>query len=170
MSTQLPSPWYKQKWPWFVISFPLLTVLAGIITYKIAADNPHSLVQDDYFKEGLAINQSLAKQEQAITQGIRAILTMDRESQLILVNLSSIQAASTQPLAEELKLTFSHPTQQKKDRIVILSRLSNNEFAAQLPELPKAYWHVRLMDKSERWLIKSRWLIPQNQQIEISNL
>jgi len=37
-------PWYKQFWPWFLISIPLLTVIAGIITLIIALKNPDYLV------------------------------------------------------------------------------------------------------------------------------
>ncbi len=32
-------PWYKQFWPWFVISLPATAVVAGLITVVIAVQN-----------------------------------------------------------------------------------------------------------------------------------
>ena len=39
-------PWYRQFWPWLLISIPLLTVIAGIITLMIALKHPDQLVVD----------------------------------------------------------------------------------------------------------------------------
>lgn len=161
MSEQQPKSWFKQAWPWFVFSIPVLTVIAGIITYQIAAERPHSMVQDDYFKKGLAINQSLAKQEQAKLLGLNADLQVDKQSQLLSVKLhGQTQAAS-------LQLMFSHPTQEKLDQLVSLSLLSSDEFVAQMPELPQAHWHIRLTDNQQSWLLKDRWHYPEMSHITI---
>ena len=50
-------PWYQQAWPWFLISLPASAVIGGIITLMLAVNSPNALVVDDYYKEGLAINQ-----------------------------------------------------------------------------------------------------------------
>ena len=60
-----PPPWYRQFWPWLLISIPLLTVIAGVATIWIASREPVALVHDDYYKEGLAINQNLARDRAA---------------------------------------------------------------------------------------------------------
>ena len=101
MTEENQKPGYKQAWPWFVISIPLLTVVAGIITFMIAAEKPHSMVQDDYFKKGLAINQSLAKQENAKNLGLNATVDMESDAGLLTVKF----AGSTIP-AKQIKLIF----------------------------------------------------------------
>ena len=40
MTEENQKPGYKQAWPWFVISIPLLTVVAGIITFIISMYHP----------------------------------------------------------------------------------------------------------------------------------
>ena len=55
-------PWYRQFWPWFLIALPATVVVAGLTTWWIAAHKADSLVVDDYYKEGLAINRQLRKQ------------------------------------------------------------------------------------------------------------
>jgi len=176
---QQTTPWYKNRWAWLVFSIPLLTIVAGVITYRIAADNPHSLVQDDYFKKGLAINLSLEKQNRAHEYGIRARVSQDKDGQLLLLKLDSLISSQTLPAKEvekinttnfnfepeNLLLTFSHPTQEKLDFQITLERLSLGEYAAQLPDLVQTFWYVRLSDQQENWLLKSRWHYPSEQQL-----
>lgn len=162
MTEENPKPGYKQAWPWFVISIPLLTVVAGIITFMIAANKPHSMVQDDYFKKGLAINQSLAKQEKAKELGLNGVLQMESDAGLLTVKFEGETVA-----AKQIKLIFSHPTKENFDKIVTLDKLANNEYIGQLPQLAKAYWYVRILDTEESWLIKTRWSIPGDKQISL---
>lgn len=157
-------PWYKQGWPWFVISFPILTVFAGIATYIIAANQPHSMVQDDYFKKGLAINQSIEKQELAIRKNLTALINAKQDSGLVSIDLQGDNITASQ-----LQLVFSHPTQTTRDRQITLDRLAANEFVGQLPELPQAFWHIRLSDQNDSWHLKSRWHFPENSQLHIKS-
>jgi hypothetical protein len=58
-------PWYRQFWPWFLIALPATSVVAGLTTLAIAIRNQDSLVRDDWYKDGKAINQSLARDAEA---------------------------------------------------------------------------------------------------------
>jgi hypothetical protein len=46
----LPTPWYRQFWPWFIIVLPASAVVAGLLTFWLAATNPDPVVidQNDY--------------------------------------------------------------------------------------------------------------------------
>lgn len=175
-----PLPWYKQKWPWLIMSLPFLTIIAGIITYNIAANKPASLVNDDYFKEGLAINKSLGRQRIARELGLIAEFSVDTESKLLTINLKKNAAnlkkntnnnmsaeENSNLISSHLILSFSHPTQQKHDKKIQLSPITETEFVAELPEIVQADWHINLRDNSDLWEIKSRWLYPQNQSLLI---
>jgi hypothetical protein len=70
-------PWYRQFWPWFIIALPATAVVAGLITLYIATVNRDTLVRDDYYKEGLALNQDLARSRRAADLGITAELAYD---------------------------------------------------------------------------------------------
>ncbi|WP_444994093.1 FixH family protein [Aliikangiella sp. IMCC44359] len=158
-------PWYQQKWPWLIISLPLLTVIAGIITYQIAANKPHSMVKDDYFKEGLAINQSITKLENARAIDLKATINIDKDAELMFIKLSTNNSVPVK--ATSIKVFFSHPTQAKLDQTILFEKLSSDEFVAAPPQLPQAYWHIRIMDEQENWLLKKRWHYPENNHLEI---
>ncbi len=61
--------WYKQFWPWFLIALPGSVVIASVATIIIAIKNPDSIVVDDYYKAGLAINRDLSREQLAIQTG-----------------------------------------------------------------------------------------------------
>ena len=54
-----------QFWPAFIVALPATTVVAGISTLIIANNVKDSPVSDNYYKEGLAINQELSRRETA---------------------------------------------------------------------------------------------------------
>ncbi len=162
-TTEVIEPWYKQGWPWTLIAIPFLTVVAGVITIIIASNTDDSLVQDDYYKKGLAINSNLALTQFAADNQIAATAYFDQASKLLLVKLSSGLELPT-----SLTLTLSHPTLDQKDRSYKLSQLVGNEYAAEIDSIEAAFWHVSINDESEKWQLKARWLYPDVKQIDIT--
>jgi hypothetical protein len=53
-------PWYREPWPWILMSGPAVVVVAGVATAWIAFATADSLVAEDYYKRGLTINDRLA--------------------------------------------------------------------------------------------------------------
>lgn len=165
MTKHSEKPWYKEKYLWMVISLPILTVVAGVTTVIIAYNQSDSLVNDDYFKQGLAINVSLAKQKYAQQIGLSAKLEFDIESQLLLVNLKADKA-----IKGSILLDLSHPTKKQLDKKITLSLLSGNDFVADLPKLNPSYWYVKLQDENQQWILKSRWKLPEQKILIINPL
>ncbi|MFH0934336.1 MAG: FixH family protein, partial [Pseudomonadota bacterium] len=60
-----PKPWYREPWPWFLMSLPATAVIAGVATVVIAIQSADGMVVGDYYKAGLAINQTLARDNAA---------------------------------------------------------------------------------------------------------
>jgi len=156
------TPWYKQGWPWALISIPLLTIIACSVTIYIAFNTDDSLVKDNYYKEGLAINQSIKRIEHA--RSISAIATIEIDKQANLIHLN-FQSSQTPP--NRIVLKFSHPTLENKDQDFELAHLTGDDYAAELNNLEEAYWHIHLEDGSKTWLLKSRWLYPNKSKISI---
>lgn len=67
-------PWYKQLWPWLLISLPASAVFGGIATFVLAVNSPNALVADDYYKQGLAINQQTERLRTAAELGLEGLL------------------------------------------------------------------------------------------------
>ena len=62
-------PWYRQRWPWILMAGPAAVLVAGAITTWIAFSTSDGLVAQDYYKQGLAVNKVLAKEEAAARLG-----------------------------------------------------------------------------------------------------
>jgi hypothetical protein len=117
-------PWYRQFWPWFLIALPATVVVAGLSTWWIAARNADSLVVDDYYKDGLAINQRLFKQERARELGISARLEYLGDA--IEVTL----AGEIEPPA--LALNLLHPMDADLDQQLSLAKIQPGVYRARL--------------------------------------
>ena len=66
------NPWYREPWPWIIMSGPAAVIVAGVITTWIAFATSDGLVADDYYKRGLAVNAVLKREQTATQRGIQA--------------------------------------------------------------------------------------------------
>ena len=53
---------------------PAVVIVAGVITLWLAVRSSDGLVTDDYYKQGLAVNQVLERDHRAAALGLRADL------------------------------------------------------------------------------------------------
>jgi hypothetical protein len=54
-------PWWKHGHLWLVIAGPVAVVVAGLTTVWIAVRSPDPVVAEDYYRRGMEINQTLAR-------------------------------------------------------------------------------------------------------------
>lgn len=54
-----PAPWWKFGYVWLVLAGPAVVVVASFITLYLAVTRPDQLVSDDYYRQGININQTL---------------------------------------------------------------------------------------------------------------
>jgi len=159
-------PWYKQGWPWALIAIPVLTMIGAITTIIIASNTSDTLVHDDYYKKGLAINSRLERLELAQSMSIIAKVDIDSSTNLISIKLSSDKNHPSQ-LSEEMSINFFHPTLKTKDQSFKLNLLSKNDYVAEIINLEPAYWHIQIEDNTQTWLLKARWLYPDKTKLII---
>ena len=138
------APWYKQFWFWFLIFFPALAIVAGIITINIAIDNADSLVRDDYYKAGLAINEDLALDKATAERGITAKLSIDKAIGDVQVILQGELAA----LPAEITLDFIHPTIQSKDFTITATHRRDGRYLSQLAQDLHKHWYLQVSDRT----------------------
>lgn len=53
-------PWWKFGYVWMVIAGPAIVVVAGFVTLFIALKYPEQVIDEDYYRKGQEINQTLA--------------------------------------------------------------------------------------------------------------
>ena len=68
----LAKAWYREPWPWLLMAGPAIVIVAGFYTLWLAVRSDDGLVADDYYKRGLAINQTLLRAQRAEQLTLRA--------------------------------------------------------------------------------------------------
>ena len=53
-------PWWRFPLLWMVLAGPALVVVASFVTFWLAWRSPDALVSEDYYREGVEINKTLA--------------------------------------------------------------------------------------------------------------
>lgn len=51
--------WYKQFWPWLLIALLGVSVISSLVFVYIATSNQDPVVDGNYYKHGLTINEQL---------------------------------------------------------------------------------------------------------------
>lgn len=154
-------PWYRQFWPWFVIALPLTAVVASIATLVIAVRDPDGLVVDDYYKQGLAINQALGRDRQAQALGLSGLVRLDPAGGQLALTLSGLPANAD---TDDLELRLVHPTRPHLDRSLMLTRESRDAWSARLGPIAPGRWHVQLESPQGAWRLAGRLALPEQQQ------
>jgi hypothetical protein len=100
-------PWYRERWPWILMSGPAIVIVAGLFTAWLAFSSEDGLVVDDYYKQGLAINQTLGRSDAAARLGI--IAQVSQSGSRVRVVLQGATAPAV------LSLRLVHPTRAGMD-------------------------------------------------------
>lgn len=150
-------PWYRQFWPWMLIGLPAIAVIASFTSLFIAIDKADDTVADNYYKNGLAINQELAADQQAKTLGLRAQLGLDPQPQQLIVTLQGQLA----PAPAQLRAQFAHPVSADDDFTVILTAIAPGQYRGRLLQKPHGRWTVDITDPaSAAWRLREEIAIP----------
>src|SRR5512139_3665322 len=140
------NPWYREPWPWILMSGPAAAIVAGAITCWIAIATADGLVADDYYKRGLAVNAVLKRQAAAERRRIDA--RFERHAGGIRVRLRG-----DAPPALILKL--AHATRAGLDVRLRLEPAGAGLYQAPLPTLAPGRWRLILEDPRAEWRVIS---------------
>ncbi|MDX1375495.1 MAG: FixH family protein [Burkholderiales bacterium] len=144
-------PWYREPWPWILMAGPAAVVVAGIVTVWLAVSSADGLVAEDYYRQGLAINRVIEREEAARQLGLVARLE-PAPGRLV---LSLAGAPAVQPSA--LFVQLAHATRAGHDLRLRLARAADGRYEAALPALPPGRWRVSIEDPQASWRIAGTW-------------
>ncbi|MEM0954017.1 MAG: FixH family protein [Pseudomonadota bacterium] len=130
------TPWYRQFWPWFLFGLPGCVVIAGLATWWIAAHNADSVVVDDYYKEGLAINRELDKQRRADDLRLRAAVNYQDQALDVVLDGDIIPVALT--------LRLSHPMDANFDQSLQLAQINPGHYRTPMSLQGSTRWHWQI--------------------------
>lgn len=158
LTDQQPAkPWFKEPWLLFLIALPAIVVIASLNLVFVSFDKADSIVVDNYYKEGLAINQQMADLEQAKKLNLEITLHVDGD----------VLEAEVSPALNEnittLDMALRHPLDHRFDQSLTLSRDSLGNFNTILPEIKAGNWYLTVSSSTSEkpWRIKQRIQFPQ---------
>lgn len=139
----MSQPWYRERWPWLLMAGPASVLVAGAATIWIALASADGLVAEDYYRQGLAINRLLAREEAARRLGLAA--RVDLSSGII------VELQGAKP--EALFVHLAHATRAGYDVRLRLAPTLTGAYAAELPPMPPGRWRIVIEDPRGTWRI-----------------
>jgi hypothetical protein len=127
---------------------PGTVIVAGFATAWIAFSGADGLVADDYYKQGLSINRTLARDAKATAMGLGGELAV--RDGVVRVTLHPAGA-----LPDRLTLRFAHPARASDDRVVFLARRGDSSWEAPVPPLAPVPW--RAIVETPDWRIATSY-------------
>jgi len=115
-------PWYRQRWPWFLIALPATAVVGGIITAVLAVRTFDGTVSADYYKQGLAINEEVERAKLARVLGLEAQIVMAGVGEGDRVRIE-VQSTRALPADKKVLLQLIHPGRPGEDRTAMLEQI-----------------------------------------------
>lgn len=161
-------PWYREPWPWILMAGPFVVVVAGFITLWLAIKTNDGMVDNDYYKRGLAINHTLYREKLASTLGLHGKLELNQDHTRAILKLS---AASDRSLPPVLQLHVIFPAKAGKDQMVRLQPVGRGLYQGYLSPPTPGKWQLILEDAAKSWRLNGDLLVPAagtaNQQLPV---
>lgn len=138
-------PWYRQFWFWFVFG-PLIFIIGlCVFTVSLAFRYADDVVTDNYYKDGVMINQVLKQDDRAMALNLKAELNFDSTAGELLVSI-----ANAEGLPPQLTLYMDHPVKKTMDQHILLQQIAPGRYRADLSAPPEFSWYLMLVPGTER--------------------
>lgn len=154
-------PWYKHFWPCFLIGILSLSICASLAMVYVAINNADGLVKDNYYKDGLAINQVLAYDQMASQLTLQAEIHITN-NQDIAVTLFHKENFIAPP---SLSIDFIFPTRDNRDQTITLEKLNGSHYQGSAEQSLNGHWYIELKPNTSSWRLTGEIHLPQQSLI-----
>ena len=143
-----------------LISIPFSAVLFGMVMIYTATLHPDDLVVDNYYKEGMAINQTIARDAEAARLQLTASLRTN-SSEGTRFSISHARDSA-------VVLNLFHVTDSGLDREVVLYPEDDQVYGTDDPTIATllatpGIWYLQLSGSEFEWRLRSRIITPVSQ-------
>lgn len=174
MERQDTLPWYKQFWPWFIISIPATAVVAGLYMLWLSLQTMDSLVVKSDAGIDVMTERNLLAEQDARRLGINAEIAVNNETGAVVVTIAANPGSG---FPDSLQMHLRHPTLDTRDFEIVLSRAisddaGNARYAGHFTTLPSGRFYLSIM-AGDDWRLSGEWLgapltrlsaLPDNEQ------
>lgn len=143
-------PWYREPWPWILMTGPFVVVIAGSVTAWLAASGQDPVIDENYYQNGLALARRGAEEGFTRLAGPRAEIAVgaDRRIRLFLSGDHS----------EQVVLRFEPTDGSSPEQQLKLRAESPGFFSATLSSVPTSgTWRVILESPAKGWQMVGQW-------------
>ena len=142
---------------WMVLAIPAAAVVVGAVMLVLANVTWDGLVADDYYRQGMEINRSLARDAEAARLGLRASVAFPAPG-VVEVRLAGSDGAAAASAGDRLHLHFARAARAGDDVRVPITREAAGTWRGILPEMAPGKWYVEL--GNEQWRLAAPVRIP----------
>lgn len=158
-------PWYKEFWPWFLISLLAASVLFSLTFLFFSIRYYDGSIAEDYYKDGLAINTQLAKQKHAQELGLKASMLADPQTGDIVIDL----VGERRP--DQLILELIFPTDDDRDQTLVLEHVHEGRYVTSIDAPLRYRWYLHLQPetgKDGEWRLTGEATFPTSDPISLT--
>lgn len=144
-ATSLKKPWYKEPWPWILMSGPATVVVAGFYTAWLAV-----VSADGVLDKNAQVKPVAASNAQQVLQQAEVVIGADRKIRVFINSRDQVKP-------ESLQMLLTRADQQSEVQAVNLTPLEGilTGVAAEVPQ--DGEWRVVLAPHSHEWRMEGLW-------------
>lgn len=146
---------------------PATAVVSGGLMLWLAIASNDGLVSDDYYKQGLAINQVLLRGDRAAQLGYEARASISDDGMRVHVTFRSDAGSALPPT---LQLRLAHPTRAGRDQSATLEQTHAGYYEARVAPSEQGRWQVSIEDLPATWRLTGAWQLPRDRAITLRAL
>lgn len=170
-SDEMKKPWHSYPLVWMMISIPLSAVVMGVIMIWLAVDTDDGLVADDYYKQGLAINDVITLDKKASELALGAVIQFASNSKVINVQFDKGLLGDYPAV---LQLNFQHATRANSDISITLNRGMGDRYIGYLDKpISEGVWYFEVSNNSdaveESWKLNARSYVRSDNVIKLQS-
>lgn len=140
--------WYREPWPWILMSGPAAVIVAGFFTMAVAFRTEDGLVADDYYKQGLAINQVLRRSERARELHLKAVASFSG---------SHVRMVLDGDAPPQVRLQLIHPGRAGRDQSIVLRVAARGAYEGSFAPTGGEVRRLVLEDAGSTWRLDGIW-------------
>lgn len=139
-----------------VLAIPATAVIVGAVMLVLANVTWDGLVADDYYRRGMEINRSLARDAEAARRELRASVAFPAPG-IVTIRLAERDHAAASGDGAPI-LRFARAARTGADVTVAMTRAAGGVWHGVLPEMASGKWYVEI--GNDRWRLSAPVRIP----------